>query len=94
MRTLRFLFLALLLTGCASSSGVVSIGSDTYAIVKAGRSGFTSAGALKGDAYKEAEEFARSKGKQLEVVAVNEIPAGFARLPQVEVRFRLVDKKP
>lgn len=82
------------LSGCAStSSGVIAYGPDTFTVVQAGKSGFTSTADLKTAAYKEANEYAASKGKQIEIIDVSEKPAGFGKMPQVEVKFRLLDKK-
>lgn len=81
----------LLLAGCAIGSGIVTVGKDTYTLVQSGTTGFTPLGVLKSRAYQEANAFAEKKSKVMEVISVNEIPAGFAKWPQVEVRFRLLD---
>lgn len=80
-------------TGCTSTSGVLSFGPETYTVVQRGKTGFSSTAALKTAAYKEANDFAERKGKQIEIVEVIEKPAGFAKWPQVEVKFRLLEKK-
>lgn len=83
----------LVLSGCTSTSGVMPFSQDTYTVVQRGQTGFTSTGALKTAAYKEANDFAQRRGKQIEITEVIEKPAGFAKWPQVEVKFRLLDKK-
>lgn len=84
----------LILSGCANvSSGVIPYGPDTYTVMQHGKSGFTSLADLKAAALKEANVFADTKGKQIEVVDVIEKPSGFGKYPQVEVKFRLLDKK-
>jgi hypothetical protein len=77
-------------TGCTTSSGVMAASGGTYTITKSGQTGFTPLGSLRKDAYEEARKFAASKGMEAEVIAVNEVPTGFARWPQVDLRFRLV----
>ncbi len=88
---LCILSLAPLLAGCSTGSGIVTVGKDSYTVVKSGTTGFTPLGVLKSRAYKEANAFAQKKAKVMEVISVNEIPAGFAKWPQVEVKFRLLD---
>ena len=63
-----------------------------YIITKSGTTGFTPLGVLRNEAFKEINRFANEKNKIAEVVSVNEVPQGFARWPQVEVKFRLVDE--
>ncbi len=63
---------------------------NAYTITKSGTTGFTPLGVLRKEAYEEASRFAASKGREAEVISVNEVPAGFARWPQVDLRFRLV----
>ena len=61
-----------------------------YTVTKSGTTGFTPLGVLRKEAYEEANKFAESKGMVAEVISVNEVPAGFARWPQVDLRFKLV----
>lgn len=61
-----------------------------YTVTKTGTTGLTPVGSLRKQAYKEANEFAVSKGMVAEVVSVNETAAGFAKWPQVDLKFRLV----
>ena len=61
-----------------------------YTVTKTGTTGFTPVGTLRKQAYKEANDFAASKGMVAEVVSVNETAAGFAKWPQVDLKFRLV----
>lgn len=93
MKCLLLVAVLLALTGCTSTSGVLPFGPDTYTVVQRGDTGFTSTATLKTAAYKEANDFAASKGKQIEIIEVTEKPSGFATWPQVEVKFRLLDKK-
>jgi hypothetical protein len=60
-----------LLVGCASSSGPVPIGKDTYMIAIGGKS-MSSAGTLKADAFKEANQFCINQGKQMQVVSTQQ----------------------
>ena len=95
MKTLQtWLFCALLaptMVGCSTTSAVMRAPGETYTVMKSGKTGFTPLGSLKKKAYKEANRFAASKGMAAEVISVNEVPAGFARWPQLDLRFRLVN---
>jgi hypothetical protein len=59
---------ALCLTGCASS-GAVPMGPDTFMISKQSSTGFHSAGSVKADIYREANEHCQSIGKQFQPVS-------------------------
>lgn len=87
------LSIALILVGCTSPSSVMPMSNGIYTLTKSAPTGFTPLGTIRRAAYEDINEFARSKGKFAQVVSVNEVPAGFARWPQVEVRFRLVDER-
>lgn len=77
-------------TGCTTGTQVMAMSGGVYTVTRSGQSGFTSVGALRKQAYDEANQFAASKGKIAEVISVNETPTGFARFPQVDLRFRLI----
>jgi len=78
------------ISGCTTGSISMPAPGGAYTITKSGTTGFTPLGVLRKEAYEEASKFAASKGMEAEVISVNEVPAGFARWPQVDLRFRLV----
>lgn len=80
----------LLQSGCSTTSPIMLSAGEVYTVTKTGTTGFTPVGTLRAQAYKKANEFAASKGMVAEVVSVNEIGAGFAKWPQVDLKFRLV----
>lgn len=63
-----------------------------YTITKSAPTGYTPLGVIRKAAYEEMNEFAESKNKVAQVVSSNEVPAGFARWPQVEIRFKLLEE--
>ena len=80
------LFLALVFSGCAHSSGVVPMGRDTYLLSK---SGLGSESLLKASAYREASEWCKQQG--LVMVPVSEkTKSGNERDPfsSAEIVFR------
>ena len=90
LRAIVVTMVCVAITGCTTTSEVMAAAGGAYTVTKAGKSGFTSVGSLRKDAYEQANEFAKSKGMIAEVISVNETPAGFARFPQVDLKFRLV----
>jgi hypothetical protein len=87
-----FLFLA----GCASNSGVVPIGKDTYMVSRQAASGFPGSGNLKADALREANQYCASLNKSLQVVSTQEAqpPYILGNFPKAEVQFMCVTTEP
>ncbi len=91
MTRIAWLLGIILLTGCTSVSPVMPAAGGAYTLTRSASTGFTSLGALRTQAYQDAQKFAAERGMVAEIIAVNEIPAGFAQWPQVDVRFRLIE---
>lgn len=91
MKNVAFIAAALL-AGCASNSGVVPTGPDTYFVARQGASSFTGQAALKGETLTEAGAFCRDKGKTLQVLSQKdaEPPFVLGNFPKSEVQFRCV----
>jgi hypothetical protein len=86
-----FFFLA----GCASNSGVVPIGKDTYLISRQAATGFSGSGNLKADAFREANQYCESQKRSLQVVSTQEAQPPFilGNFPKVEIQFMCLDEK-
>ena len=82
----------LILSGCASNSGVVPMGNDTYMVSRQAASGFSGMGILKADAMREAYQQCQLTGKRVEVVeAIDaEPPYILGNFPRTEIRFKCV----
>lgn len=78
------------IAGCASNSGVVSIGSDTYFVSRQAATGFTGTGVLKAEALQEANQQCASQRKTVEVISMTEgqPPYILGNYPKAEVQFR------
>lgn len=89
MKAFAYCLLALILTGCASNSGVVSIGKDTYIVSRQAATGSSGLGSLKAKAFKEANQYCSCQKKVMRVVHTEESkpPFIFGNYPRVEVRF-------
>ena len=85
--------LAILLVGCASNSGVVPIGKDTFMVSRQAATGFSGSGTLKAEAFKEANQYCLSQKKTLQVVNTSEAqpPYVFGNFPKAEVQFMCLD---
>jgi hypothetical protein len=82
----------LCVAGCASNSGVVPMGNDTYMVSRQAASGFSGMGTLKADAMKEAYAQCQKSGKSVEVLETIDAkpPYIFGNFPKTEIRFRCV----
>lgn len=82
--------LALSLLGC-SSTGIVPMDKGTYLIaIKGAQVGFGPPIGIKGDAYKEANEFCAKEGKSVETVNLEETNSGLARSAAISLQFRCI----
>jgi len=72
----RALLLTILLTGCATQSGVLPEGQDSYLLIMSSGYGLASSADLKIDAHKEASAFCAKLGKQPETVYENTSQSG------------------
>lgn len=86
------IFAAVALTGCASNSGVVAMGQDTYFVSRQSGNALAGMGNLKAEAIGEASQFCGSKGKSLQVTSQKDAEPPFilGNYPKSEITFRCV----
>lgn len=82
-----FVVCAVLITGCASTTGVVSMGKDTYMIAREDNGPAASLGAIKASAFKEAAAFCSGQGKTMQVTKESDTPRSFGQFPQTTLQF-------
>jgi hypothetical protein len=84
-----FLLGLTILTGCASNTGIIPIGTDTYMVSRQAATGFSGSGSLKAEAFQEANAYCAGHGKSLQVVSTQEAqpPFVFGNYPKAEVQF-------
>lgn len=77
------------LSSCASNSGVLPIGEDTYMVSRQAASGFSGMGTLKAEAFAEAKAFCDNQNKHLQVVKTQEAQPPYiaGNFPKAEVQF-------
>lgn len=80
------------LAGCASSSGVIEIGPDTYMVSREAGSGYSGANGQKTLALKEAGQFCTQLKKNLRVTEVNMVNGGIGVFPRADVSFMCLEK--
>lgn len=87
----KIMFLALLLTGCATNSGIIPDGKDSYIVIVSAGHRFTSSGDLKIEAYKEANAYCNKFDKQIETILEKTIQAGvLANSSEAELKFKCI----
>lgn len=84
-------FVILFLTGCASNSGIIPDGKDSYIVIVSGGHRFTSSSDLKIDAYKEANAYCKKFEKQIETISERSIQAGvLTNTSEAELKFKCI----
>ncbi len=94
---MKYIIAAICVTffGCASNSGVVPMGNNTYMVSRQAASGFSGMGTLKAEAMKEAYNQCQKSGKSVEVIEAVDAkpPYIFGNFPKTEIRFKCVSEK-
>lgn len=86
---ISFGILLLALTGCASHTGIVGIGPDTYMIAKQQATGFPGLGNMKAEIIAEGSQKCVADGKVFQLVTTNETqpPYILGNYPRSEITF-------
>lgn len=86
---MRFLLLLLFVTGCATNSGVIPTGKNSYLVFREGSSSFSKPGLLRVEALKEAANYCVKEGKKMNVISVEDGKPPFilGNYPKSEVKF-------
>jgi len=81
------------MAGCASHTGVVKIGHDTYMIAKQQATGFPGLGNMKAEIIKEGSEYCQGLGKDFQLISEKETapPYIFGNYPRSEIQFMCSD---
>jgi len=82
----------IVLSSCASNSGIVPMGNSTYMVSRQAATGFSGMGTLKAEAMKEAYTQCQKTGKSVEVIETIDAkpPYIFGNFPKTEIRFKCV----
>ena len=86
-----FALFVVVLTACASTSGVVPMGGDAFMVSRSEKGFDTTGSRVKADALKEANKFCALNGKSIEVVkATQSDMVPFKSDAQAEVVFKCI----
>jgi len=83
----HLIILTALLVGCATSTGVVSMGGGKYSIMRSDYGPLGNLNDVKAQAYKDAAAFCAGHGKQPNIISTNGVPRALAQFPEAEVQF-------
>lgn len=83
---------ALVISGCANVTDVVSTGPGTYMIAAEGVLGNSSSGKQAFKATEQAAAFCSKQSKQLNTIEVKEVPGGFGKVASATVYFRCISQ--
>lgn len=87
----KLMLLALLLSGCATSSGIIQDGKDSYILIVSGATRFSSSSDLKIHAYKDANLFCKKSDRQIETISERTIQAGvLSNSAEAELKFKCI----
>ncbi len=80
--------------GCASHTGVVSLGNENYMIAKQQATGFPGLGNMKAEIIREGTDHCASRGKNFELVSAQETqpPYVLGNYPRSEIQFKCIAK--
>lgn len=79
-----------LLTGCSSTTGVISAGKDQYMIAREDNGPAASLGSIKAKVFQDAGAFCAGQGKTMQVVRENDVPRSFGQFPQTSLQFSCI----
>jgi len=79
----------MILTGCATTSGVTPIGEDTFMISRNGAGFWSSTAQIKAEAFKDANTYCIKQGKHLQIVRTSQHEASGrpGDFPGAEIQF-------
>jgi hypothetical protein len=84
----------MLVAACAGSSDVVKTGPDTYMIARHGTSGWSLGQNQKAKALRDAAQYCRRQGKQMQAISAVETGAeAYGKMSSAEVDFRCTSER-
>jgi len=79
-----------LLAGCASTTGVISTGSNQYMVSREDNGPAASLGALKAATMKDAGAHCTGQGKTMQILRETDTPRSLGQFPQTTLHFACV----
>jgi hypothetical protein len=86
--------LLLAITGCASHTGVVAVGKDSYMLAKQQSTGFPGLGNMKAEIITEGRLYCATENKEFQLVSTSETqpPYVFGNFPRAEIQYVCLTK--
>jgi hypothetical protein len=89
MKIASLLFLPFL-AACASTTGVLPLGENTYSVMRSDYGPTGNLNDVKAQAYKDAATFCAAQSKKVNVLSTTGVPRALAQFPEAEVKFSCV----
>jgi uracil DNA glycosylase len=85
--SLPFVVAVVMVSGCATTTGIVPTGQNAFMISKDDNSLTASVVALKADVYKEAAGYCSAQGKSFSMVSESDTPRALGQIPRTTLHF-------
>jgi len=85
-----FLIISIMLSGCASTTGIIPTGKNTFMISREDNSPAASLGAIKAATFKEAGVHCSAQGKNVKAISESDTPRSLGQFPQTTLQFTCV----
>jgi hypothetical protein len=91
---LLFFAIAAFVVGCASHTGIVPIGKDSYMLAKQQSTGFSGLGNIKAEIITEGRLYCANENKEFQLMSASETqpPYVFGNYPRAEIQFLCIAK--
>lgn len=86
--SLPFFVAAAFVAGCASTTGVIPAGKDTFMISREDNGPASSLGSIEAAVYKEANAYCAGQRKAMEIVRETDVPRSLGQFPQTTLHFK------
>jgi len=83
----KILVICTVLAGCASTTGIVPTGKDTFMISREDNSPAASLGTIKAASFKEAGAHCAAQGKNVKAISESDTPRSLGQFPQTTLHF-------
>lgn len=90
MKKIRKIWLLAFLAGCASTTGVISTGSNQFMVSREDNGPAASLGALKAATMKDAGAYCAGQGKTMQILRETDTPRSLGQFPQTTLHFSCI----
>lgn len=80
----------LALAGCASTTGIVPTGQNTFMIAREDNGPAASLGTIKAATFKEAGGYCVAQGKNVKTISESDTPRSLGQFPQTTLHFTCI----